>query len=335
VTPSACRDKYRPLISYVSAFPCSLDAAQRTSCGRAVLVSCNLHLCSTALVEPVSDESLVRLGAELRRIREDAGLSGSEVARAIGWSQPKVSRVETGRFGASLGEVAALLDYYAVPEEVRAELLARTARHDGLEGAWVVRAGGVRRRQAEVGTIESRVSLLRQYQALTVPGLLQSPSYTRAVALAGGFDDAVSIAQRRASRQHAFHAREDVQYQVVLDARALLRWPGGASVMAEQLEQLIGLDRTRVDLRILPLGGSSHAVAMGSFLIYEFAEARPTIVLSEAQTADLYLSADADVQAYAELFAKLQQEALGPRASKAHLERTLRDVRSAANKKGK
>jgi len=280
----------------------------------------------------MSDAGLVRLGAELRRIRESAGLSGSEVARAIGWSQPKLSRLETGRFGASLTEVAALLDYYGTPEEVRAELLSHTARRDGLEGAWVVRAGGPRRRQIEVGTIESRVQRLRQYQATTVPGLLQSPRYARAVARAMGFQNAPAIAERRTQRQTAFHARADVRYEVVLDARALLRWPGDNSVMVEQVERLVHLDRESLDLRVLPVGGGATAFGMSGFLIYEFTESRPAVVLVEAQTADLYLADERDVTAYGETFARLQKDSLSARASKAHLERTLRDLRGGEEK---
>jgi transcriptional regulator with XRE-family HTH domain len=280
----------------------------------------------------VTDAALERLGAELRRIREGAGLSGSEVARAIGWSQPKLSRLETGRFGASLTEVAALLDYYGEPEEVRAELLAQTARRDGLEGAWVVRAGGPRRRQAEVGTIESRVRRLRQYQATTVPGLLQTSRYAAAVARAMGFQDAPRIAQRRAERQEAFHGRDDARYEVVLDERALLRWPGDDGVMIEQLERLLHLDRKTSDLRVLPAGGGAKALAMGGFLIYEFTESRPTVVLVESQTTDLYVSDERDVTAYGETFARLQKDSLSTRASKAQLERTLRDLRSGKEK---
>jgi transcriptional regulator with XRE-family HTH domain len=101
----------------------------------------------------VSDHDLMRLGGERRVPRERFGLPGTQVARRLGWSQSKVSRVETGRFGASLEELAALLDFYGVAEEVRAELLARVARRDGLASAWVARAGGPRRRQGEVGLI--------------------------------------------------------------------------------------------------------------------------------------------------------------------------------------
>jgi transcriptional regulator with XRE-family HTH domain len=283
----------------------------------------------------VSDESLVQLGAELRRIREDVGFTGSEVARAVGWSQPKYSRVETGRFGASPGEMATLLDYYGVPEEVRAELLSRVARREGLEGAWVVRAGGSRRRQAELSTIESRVTGMQQYHASIVPGLLQTPPYARALASALGYREAAEIARRRTVRQNAFQSGEGVSYEVVLDARALLRWPGDDKVMIDQVERLLSPGPGRLNLRILPLGGRARALAIASFLVYDFTEDRPSVVLSEAQQADLYLSAPDQVTAYKELFAKLQKDALSPRASRAHLERTLRDLRSGTQREGK
>lgn len=265
------------------------------------------------------------LGAELRRIREGAGLSGSAVARAVGWSQPKLSRFETGRFGASLSEVAALLDYYGVAEEVRAELLARTARREGLAGAWVVRAGGAPRRQGEVGSAESRVVRLRQYQALTVPGLLQSRAYAHAVVEAAGFDDPGAVVSRRVDRQRAFFDRA-VPYEVVLDARALGRWPGADSVMRDQLLALVADDQPGLDLRVLPPGGGARAVSVGSFVMYEFADDRPAVVLSEAQTADLYLSDEADVSAYAGLFEGLVQDSLTVGESREYLRGVLRDL---------
>ena len=74
-----------------------------------MLTICMVVLCIGASEDFMADpEANARVGDELRRIREQASLSGSAVARELGWSQSKVSRVETGRFGASIGEVAAL-----------------------------------------------------------------------------------------------------------------------------------------------------------------------------------------------------------------------------------
>src|SRR4051795_4548714 len=114
-----------------------------------------MHLCIEGGHVTLSAPRL-RAGAELRRIRENQGLSGVAVGAALGWSQSKVSRIETGRFGATVWELAELADFYGVPEEVRAEILTIASQDSGLPGAWVVRAGGPARRRVEVADIETR-----------------------------------------------------------------------------------------------------------------------------------------------------------------------------------
>src|SRR4051812_7430112 len=103
----------------------------------------------------------VQVGTELRRAREQLGLSGIQVAKDLGWSQSKVSRIEAGRLSTSLNDLSALLGYYGLSEEVRAELLSVAVAGDGLPGAWIVRAGGPPRRQREVAAIEARVRSIK------------------------------------------------------------------------------------------------------------------------------------------------------------------------------
>lgn len=269
----------------------------------------------------MTDAYRALLGSELRRIREGQALTGVEVAAALGWSQSKVSRMETGRFGASVGEVARLLDHYGVHEELRAELLSRVARTDGLEGAWTVRAGGPSRRQGEVQTVESRLTTLTQYSALVIPGLLQAPSYVRAVARAGGFGDPEELARRRLARQQLLAGPQRPKYSAVLDERALTRWPGASDVMTKQLDHLIdATTKKQVALRILGPGGGAKTFAVGSFLVYDFAHG-PSVAMTEAQTADLYLASEADITAYRRLFKGLWKEALDVDATRAYLER--------------
>jgi transcriptional regulator with XRE-family HTH domain len=269
-----------------------------------------------------------RVGEELRRIRQDLGLSGTQVAEALGWSQSKVSRIETARFAVSVWELAALLDYYAVPEEVRAELLAAIAEDSGVPGAWIVRAAGPPRRQREVA-IESRVTRIRQYQAMVVPGQLQTFDYARAVARAGGYKDPDEIAVRRRRRQELLTAEDAPAYVAVLDERALTRWPGPKRILAEQLEYLVERSKLpAVTLHLLPAGGEAGALAVAPFNIYECrAGTSPTVVFVETQTADLYLSAEPDVAAYSDLFERLMSEALDPAESVKYLRSLARKAK--------
>ncbi|GAA2500635.1 helix-turn-helix transcriptional regulator [Terrabacter carboxydivorans] len=268
--------------------------------------------------------NMAEVGFELRRIREAAGISGSAVARDLGWSQSKISRVETGRFGASVSEVAELLAYYGVAEEVRAEILGSVARSSGLEGAWVVSAGGAPRRQAAVEAIESRVKRLSQYQTSWIPGLLQTAAYANAICQAAGLK-ANSVVPARLERQQLLAHRRGVRYEAILDESTLRRSPRATSAdMAEQMTHLLELlDVGYVDVRVLEVGGVVPTFAAGSFVLYEFKTGSP-VVLCENQTADLYLSAERDITAYQKLFRGLHKNALDVAGSRRAIEAARR-----------
>jgi transcriptional regulator with XRE-family HTH domain len=269
-----------------------------------------------------------QLGVELRGLRERAALSGSAVAAQLGWSQSKVSRVETARFGATLTEVAELVSVFDVPDDVRAELLSMAARASGVPGAWVVRAGGPPRRQAEVASVESRLAGLRQYHALVVPGLLQAPAYTRAVAVAGGFGDPDDLVERRRRRQSLVGNEGGPDCRFVIDERSLLRWPGDRAVMVDQIDHLtVASKRPAIEIRVLRVGPGATVLSVAPFIIYEYyAPDSPPVVFCEGQTADTYLSDPSDVESHSALFDRLQREALSPTASRkflSELRRTL------------
>lgn len=275
-----------------------------------------------------------RVGAELRRIREDGGLSGEHAAEALGWSQSKLSRIETARFGVSLSDLSDLLAYYDVAEEVRAELSSAVAEDSGVQGAWIVRAGGPPRRQGEVSAVESQVLRMRQYHPIVVPGQLQSPEYTRALAAAAGFADPEGIASRRAQRQRRLTEADAPKYAAVIDERSIWRWPGPSSVIRGQIRHIIArTELPTVSVRVLPMGGEADAVGLSPFLIYDFrAKRSPRTVLIETMTTDVYLSAAEDVARYVKLFDQLSAEALEPVESVDYLQRLAQRVSRATAK---
>lgn len=270
-----------------------------------------------------------RIGAELRRIREDAGLSGEDVASALGWSQSKVSRVETARFAISIADLAELLDHYGVAEEVRAELLAGIADDANVPGAWVVRAGGPPRRQREVAAVESRVTQMRQYHPIVVPGQLQSRSYARQLADAAGYPDPDEVASRRVGRQKLLDGPDAPEYLAVLDTRCLMRWAGSRTIIVDQVEHLLArAQQPSISVRVLTPGGKASALALAPFLIYDFkVRTSPSVVLLEAHGTDLYLSAQQDVATYAELFDLLLADTISSSESLRYLRSLVEEMK--------
>ncbi len=269
---------------------------------------------------PASAQRL-RVGAELRRLREAAGLPGEQVATALGWSQPKVSRIEMGRTAFTVRDVAGLLALYGVADDVRAELLAATAEDTG-ESAWIVRAGGWPRRQGAVASLEAVTRRIRQYQPVVVPGLLQTREYARAIAAAAGAADPDAIVEARMRRQEAVTLTNAPRFDVVLDARALLYRACPVEVLRGQVASLAErASQPGVSLQVVPLGVEHDVVSAVGFTIYDFRQPQsPPVVWIESPTGDVYFSAPDDVEQYATLFRRLRGVALGADDSARYLE---------------
>jgi transcriptional regulator with XRE-family HTH domain len=263
----------------------------------------------------------LRVGADLRQLRETAGLSGDYVARELGWSQSKVSRIETGRHAIVARDVAALLIFYGAPDDVRAELLAATAKDNG-EGAWIQRAGDFKRRQGTMAQMESVTSHIRHFQPVLVPGLLQTHAYASDVAAAAGAKDPNLIADQRMQRQGILRAANAPDYSVVLDARAVLCRFGDASVTHDQLDYLAETvpELPTVELRVIPLMRQWPVSPAVAFMMYEFIhkDSAPVVYI-EAPAGDSYFSDPSDVERHLALFNQLRAVALPQEASIGYL----------------
>jgi transcriptional regulator with XRE-family HTH domain len=269
----------------------------------------------------------LRVGAELRRLREAANLSGEQVAATLGWSQPKVSRIETGRTAFTVRDVAQLLALYGVTGDVRAELLAATAEDTG-EGAWIVRAGGFPRRQGSIASLEVVTKRIRQYQPVLVPGLLQTYEYAKTVAAAAGATDPTAIAAARMQRQDLLRGKDAPTFDVVLDARALLGRVGPVDVLRDQILHLAErAQQGTVNLNVIPLGTEYNVVSAVGFTIFDFRfEDSPSVVWIEPPAGDVYFSAPSDVEQHETLFSRLQGVALSTEDSVSYLPTLVAEV---------
>lgn len=270
----------------------------------------------------------LRVGAELRRLRLQAGLSGEFVANAFGWAQSKVSRIETGRTAFAVKDVVGLLALYGVTDDVRAELLGATAEDNG-EGAWIVRAGGYPRRQGSIGQLEAVAKRIMHHQPVVLPGLLQTYDYALAVITAAGAGDPETVATARMKRQEVLSSKDAPKYEVVLDARALLLPVADADLIRAQIRSLAERmpSLPALSLRMIPFGAVSPAFSTVGFTLYEFAEpSSPRVAWVEAPTGDVYFSAREDTDRYSTLFTRLQGVALPESDTVPYLEALETDI---------
>src|SRR5919109_821980 len=118
-----------------------------------------------------------RLARELRRLREDQGLTLQDVADRLAWSRATVSRVETAQTRARPGDVADMLKLYGVHSPQR-DALITLAREAGQRGWWTAYADVF---TGSYVALEDETSGIRTWDPQLVHGLLQTEEYARAV----------------------------------------------------------------------------------------------------------------------------------------------------------
>jgi DNA-binding XRE family transcriptional regulator len=243
------------------------------------------------------------VGAQLRRLRADMGLTREEAAKAIRASEWKIHRLENGQVGFKERDVVDLLALYGVtdPDEVAAFLvLTREANAPG----WWQRYGDVLPPWFRTYVdLESAATLIRTYEGQFVPGLLQTDDYMRALVHGTHPESAEEVGRRvrlRMARQTLLTREHPPRLWAVVDEAALRRPVGGREIMRGQLERLIDATKLpNVTLQILPFGAGAHSAMVGAFSILRFAgQQLPDVVYLEHLTSALYLDRRDEVERY-------------------------------------
>jgi transcriptional regulator with XRE-family HTH domain len=223
------------------------------------------------------------LSTILRQLRRDADLSGMEAAERAGFSQPKISRFETGRQVPTPDQVRTLARVYRAPAEARRRLLelAGDLRAE-TRPARAILSHGAHHMQQRLGRLDQASARIRMFVPTLVPGPLQTPAYVRAI---GSRDMNGEQLEQFVAARIARQATLDTDREfVMVVTEGALRWHvGGPEVMAEQLQHVADqLDRPNLHLGVIPWTRPVHAPALHSFDIYD---ARAVVVGTETATA--------------------------------------------------
>jgi transcriptional regulator with XRE-family HTH domain len=261
----------------------------------------------------------IALGGQLRRLREERGISREAAGDAIRASHAKISRLELGRVGFKERDIADLLTLYGVTAADERDAFLTLARQANSPGWWHRYADLLPSWFETYLGLEQSASVIRSYESQFVPGLLQTSDYARAVIkLAHGHESAQEIDRRvdlRMRRQEILtRTNEPPTLWVVIDEAALRRPIGGAQVLRTQLQRLIEVaDRPNVTMQLMPYHVGGHAAAGGPFSILRFPQPDlPDIVYLEQLTSALYLDKRPDVDRYLAVMDQLSVQSEPP-----------------------
>lgn len=208
-------------------------------------------------------------GFELRRYREEAGLTQKGLGDIVYCTGSLVGQIETARKLPTL-EFSQRADAALGTGGLLARLHELVMRSQ--LPAWF----------QQVAELEVRAVEICSFQDHMVLGLLQTRAYARAVLGALNTTDLDDRTEVRLARKRIFEKGDPPAFWAILSEAALLQEIGGREIMREQLAHLLSFEHNpRINIQVLPFSAGGHAGLTGSFDLYRFAS-DPTIVYTES-----------------------------------------------------
>ncbi len=186
------------------------------------------------------DSALSRrtLRLRLRQLRETAGLTQKEAADLLYWSAAKMSRIESGQVSVRAGDLRELCHIYAITDQQLVEQLlglAHASRSYGQTPHFLQLDDSM----SSFVQLEASAAEISAYEPHTVPGMLQTDEYARALVAARGADEAEQeVAAQIAHRRRGHIVEGGARVYVLLDETAALRTVGSETIMLTQLDEL-------------------------------------------------------------------------------------------------
>ncbi len=274
------------------------------------------------------------VGAQLRRLREERGITREQAGYEIRSSESKISRMELGRVSFRHRDVADLLTLYGIPQDDPERERLLTLVQEANTPGWWHRFGDLVQSwfQPYVG-LESAASVIRTYEPQVIEGLLQTREYARGVIRALTHNAPPAEVERRvelrmARQQQVLQRDPPPTLWTVVDEAALRRPVGGVNVLRRQLVALVeATSQPNITIQIMPFDAGAHPALTGAFKILRFPEQDlPDVVYLEMLTSALYLDRRPDVETYAEAMERLCTVARAPDQTADFIEAILKEL---------
>lgn len=270
-----------------------------------------------------------RLGTELRRLREAAGLKLREASVLLDTDTGHLSQVESGVAGASGNRVRRLCAHYSCQEEQLTTALVHMAT-DRTRGWWEEYRGLLPTPFLDLAELEYHSSFRRDVELLHVPGLLQTEDYARALFSfttpdlpVGELDACVS---HRMRRRKALYDRK-IPYAVVVHEAALRIMVGDRAASRTQLAHILDLSEPdNVTVRVIPFSLERFAGAGSTMVYVDGPVPRLDTVVRDGPHGTKFLDFPTQLARYRALFHRLEELSLPPTASRDLIHRLAKEL---------
>ncbi|MFC8590827.1 helix-turn-helix domain-containing protein [Streptomyces atroolivaceus] len=271
-----------------------------------------------------------QLGAMMRKLRAQKGMTLEEAGRLIGVSKATVSRYETQEGSVKWPIVDALCREYGASDAERAAVVG-LAKDVKQQGWWGPYTDSIPADMNLLLTIEDEAVREDHFSSTYVPGLLQTRDYSTAIQQASEMrlapDEIHRLVEIRMRRQELLTRPEPPHLWAVLDESVIRRIVGSREIMREQLDHLLRANSSpHITLQILPFTNGAHGAALGSFVILGGAEASLDVVYVDLHVGSVFMEKEVELDRYRLAFDYLRAQALDTAASSAMIERVRKEM---------
>ncbi|ADJ50727.1 hypothetical protein AMES_8901 [Amycolatopsis mediterranei S699] len=271
------------------------------------------------------------LGSQLRRLREEAGITRQQAGYNIRGSESKISRLELGRVGFKERDVTDLLTMYGVDDPNERRAFLDMVKQSNEPGWWRRFGDTMPNWFTDLVGLEEAAARIQIWEPLYVSGLLQIEPYARAIFSHGRSemaDERVDqLVALRMRRQKMFSRPDAPRVWMVLDESVLYRPIGGMKVLKQQIEYLLEMSALpHVSIQVLPYTRSGLS-AEHAFSLLRFGEPElPNIAYVEYMTGAHYIEKREEIEKYSRALDMLAVDAETPERSRSMLGKRRQEI---------
>ncbi|MEU9184124.1 helix-turn-helix transcriptional regulator [Streptomyces sp. NPDC048484] len=267
----------------------------------------------------------LRLGVELRRLREAAGLTATEAAGLLGANRVQMSHIESGLTGVSEQRLLRLKSHYACTDEEFIGALAAMAT-DRARGWWEEYRGLLPTSFLDLAELEHHATFLHDVAILYVPGRLQTEDYARAVFSARVPELAQEELDLRV-RHRLERQQVAIPHEVVIHEAALRIRVSDRVVTRAQLARLLELSEAdHITLQVIPFDLDGFAKASGTMTYAGGPLPKLDTVVRDAPHGSVFIDSEAQLNTYRTSFRRVKEVSLDPEKSRELIHELAKDL---------
>ncbi|MEU5597012.1 helix-turn-helix transcriptional regulator [Streptomyces sp. NPDC020298] len=271
-----------------------------------------------------------RLGAELRKLREAAGLKGRDAAALLGTDSAQISQIEFGTAGVSEERVRRLAAHYSCTDDALIAGLVAMAT-DRTRGWWEDFRGLLPTSFLDLAELEHHATYRYDIEFLTVPGLLQTEDYARAV-----FsyrvpelpkEDTELRVRHRMQRRTVLEGADPIPYEAVIHEAALRIRVGDRAAARAQLVHVLRLSEAdHITVRVIPFDLDSFGGAWSAMMYVGGAVPQLDTAVRDAPHGTALIDSEAQLGAFRGLFRKVEAVSLDPARSRDFIHKLAKEL---------